>query len=398
MAASAKIIDLRNLLAERFPHPSCTTAKRLITGLPFLEESIGGGLPRGAITELISPGTSAGSASLIHALIHCAYRDNYFLALIDGRDSFDPCGLDNTWLQHLLWVRCSKASEAVKAADLLLRDGNFPLVIVDLVLNAPEELRKIPQTNWYRLQRLVEVLPTACLVLTRYEMVSSAQLKLVLENSWDIQTFESEDALSRLRIVVKRSHLAHPRSPKSAISGQLEMMFATIYLPNFYLQAATRHQPELCEKPVALIEEHERKPVVIQLNEAAENAGIRKGMTPSQALARSLQVVIKVRAPTQEKSIQEILLHYAFTLSPFVEDTAPGVCTVQFTDCRNLSEKVGRVIEQLAECEIRAQAAVAPTSDSSFLAAHLARPVLQIENAKEFLAPLPIETLAMAAT
>src|SRR5882762_8941760 len=85
-------------------------------------------------------------------------------------------------------------------------------------------------------------------------------------------------------------------------------MFATIYLPNFCLQAATRHQPGLCEKPVALIEEHERKPVVIQLNEAAENAGIRKGMTPSQALARSLRVVIKVRAPTQEKSIQEILM------------------------------------------------------------------------------------------
>ena len=207
MAASAKIIDLRNLLAERFPHPSCTTAKRLITGLPFLDDSIGRGLPHGTITELISPGTSAGSASLIHALVHCAYRDNYFLALIDGRDSVDPCGLDNAWLQHLLWVRCSKASEAVKAADLLLRDGNFPLVIVDLVLNAPEELRKIPQTNWYRLQRLIESAPTACLVLTRYEMVGSAKLKLVLESSWNLETFETEDAISQLRIVVKRSHL-----------------------------------------------------------------------------------------------------------------------------------------------------------------------------------------------
>src|ERR1044072_3853832 len=141
------------------------------------------------------------------------------------------------------------------------------------------------------------------------------------------------------------------------------MMFTTIYLPNFYLQAAVRHQPELREKPIALIEERERKPVIIQLNEAAENAGIRKGMTPSQALARSLRVVIKVRVPTQEKSMQEILLHHAFTLSPFVEDTAPGVCTLQLTDCRNLSEKVCRVIEQLAECEIRAQAAIAPTSD-----------------------------------
>ena len=174
-------------------------------------------------------------------------------------------------------------------------------------------------------------------------------------------------------------------------------MFATIYLPNFYLQAAVRHQPELCEKPVGLIEEHERKPVIIQLNEAAENTGIRKGMTPSQALARSLCVVIKVRAPAQEKSMQEILLHSAFTLSPFVEDTGPGICTIQFTDCHYLKEKVERVIEQLAKCEIRAQAAVAPTSEISFLAVHLARPVLQIENPKEFLVPLPIETLAMTA-
>jgi len=219
MAASAKIIDLRKLLAERFPHPSSAAASRLSTYLPCLENPTRGGLPRGAITELISAGMSAGSASLIHALVHCAYRDNYFMALIDGRDSFDPCGFDNASLQHLLWVRCSKASEAIKAADLLLRDGNFPLVIVDLVLNAPEELRKIPQTNWYRLQRLVEVLPTACLVLTRYEMVGSAQLKLLLENSWNIQTFESEDALSRLRIVVKRSHLQpEVRSQQSAVS------------------------------------------------------------------------------------------------------------------------------------------------------------------------------------
>ena len=174
-------------------------------------------------------------------------------------------------------------------------------------------------------------------------------------------------------------------------------MFATIYLPNFYLQAAIRHQPGLCAKPVALIEEQEKKPVIIQLNDVAEKAGIYKGMTPSQALARSLQVVIKVRSRQQEKSIQEILLHYAFTLSPFVEATAPGICTVQFTDHRHLKAKVLRLIDQLAECEISAQAGIAATPDTSFLAAHLARPVLQIENAKEFLAPLPIEVLETAS-
>jgi nucleotidyltransferase/DNA polymerase involved in DNA repair len=175
-------------------------------------------------------------------------------------------------------------------------------------------------------------------------------------------------------------------------------MFATIYLANFYLQAAMRHQPELQTQPVALIEEQEKKPVIIQLNEAAEQAGIRKGMTPSQALARSLQVTIKARVHTQEKSIQEILLHYAFTLSPFVEVAEPGVCTIQFTDNCDLGVKVSGVIEQLAECEITAQAGIAPTPDTSLLIAHLARPVLQVDNPKEFLAPLPTETLAMIAT
>jgi nucleotidyltransferase/DNA polymerase involved in DNA repair len=175
-------------------------------------------------------------------------------------------------------------------------------------------------------------------------------------------------------------------------------MFATIYLPNFYLQAAIRHQPKLRAQPLALLEEQEKKPVIIQLNEPAEQAGIRKGMTPSQALARYLQVTIKARARTQEKSIQEMLLHYAFTLSPFVEATKPGICTIQFTDNRNLSAKVSRVIEQLTECEIIAQAGIALTPDTSLLIAHLARPVLEINDAKEFLAPLPIETLAMIGT
>ncbi len=195
-------------------------------------------------------------------------------------------------------------------------------------------------------------------------------------------------------------------------------MFATIYLPDFYLQAALRHQPELRAKPVALIEEQENKPLIIQLNEAAQTAGIRKGMTPSQALARYLHVVIKVRARTQEKLIEQILLEHAFTLSPYVEATGPGVCTIQFTPHRLsgqtrfqpvcngqdahlpgragcLSSKLSCVIERLRKCEICAQAGIAPLPDASFLTAHLARPVLQIDDATKFLAPLPIETLGI---
>src|ERR1700741_5646888 len=107
MTMSGKIIDLRNLLAIRFPQAPMPVGTRLITGLAFFDQPVGGGLPKGAITELISPRTSAGSASLIHAFIRSAYRGNCFVALIDGHDSFDPCGLDNVLLQPLFGIRCT---------------------------------------------------------------------------------------------------------------------------------------------------------------------------------------------------------------------------------------------------------------------------------------------------
>ena len=205
MASSSSIVDLRNLLAERFPQQAPNPHLRLATGLPLIDEAIGGGLPKSAITELSSPNVSAGSALLICALLDRAHRDGYFLGLIDGRDSFDPQSLGPARLRNLLWVRCTKAFDAVKAADLLLRDGNFPLLILDLVLNLPEELRKIPQTTWYRLQRLVEAAPTAFLVLTRASILSSAQLKLSLNNAWTLADLEQDTIAAQLKIVVKRT-------------------------------------------------------------------------------------------------------------------------------------------------------------------------------------------------
>ena len=212
MGATNKVVDLRKLLAERFPHPTSPPTSVLQTGLSFLDQTAGGGLPKNAITELITPRRSAGSASLVHALLRSVQRDRHFVALIDGSDSFDPGSSENSSLRHLLWVRCRKAFDAVKAADLLLRDGNFPLVIVDLVLNSADELRKIPQTSWYRLQRLVEAAATACLIINRQSVVSSAQLTIVLDNSWTLETLEKESAISDLRFRIQRSAIGGRRA------------------------------------------------------------------------------------------------------------------------------------------------------------------------------------------
>src|SRR5947208_12296147 len=202
MAASGRIIDRRDLLAERFQHPLAHAGGQI--SIPLLGRASDGGLGKGAITEIISPNTSAGSALLIHNLLQVAQRDRFFLALIDGRDSFDVQSVDATTLQHLLWVRCEKATEAIKAADFILRDGNFPLVLLDLVLNPVEELRHIPATSWYRLQRLVEPAPTAFVVLSRHNMVASARTKIVLENRWTLPALSGDNPGAQLHSKVRR--------------------------------------------------------------------------------------------------------------------------------------------------------------------------------------------------
>ncbi len=219
--AAGRIIDLRRLLAEKFPRESLPAGDQLATGLPFFDQALGGGLTKSAITE-ISPGPErAGSASLIAALLQRAAVERFFLALIDGRDSFDPQSICPVVLRHLLWVRCRRASEAMQAADLLLRDGNFPLVILDLVLNPLAELRKIPSSNWYRLQRLVEPVPTAFLALTPRSMISSAQWKVSLENRWTLPQLDwvAADLQGQLKFRLQRAQPNKWRSEQVAQVG-----------------------------------------------------------------------------------------------------------------------------------------------------------------------------------
>ncbi len=219
MAANRKIIDLRSLLAERFMPANASRGNgHLITGIDVLDQT--GALAKGAITELISARPSAGSALLIHALLKVAQRDRFFLALIDGRDSFDAETAGSAALAHLLWIRCESAAEAVKAADFLLRDGNFPLVILDLILNSANELRRIPPTSWYRLQRLVEPSSTAFLVMSRHNLVPSARTKLVLENQWQLAHLENDNALSQVRLCVRRSNFAVCYSERSGAKSR----------------------------------------------------------------------------------------------------------------------------------------------------------------------------------
>ncbi len=106
-------------------------------------------------------------------------------------------------------------------------------------------------------------------------------------------------------------------------------MFATLLLPQFFLQAVLRHAPARETEPVALLDDEERKAFLLETNEAARCYGLEKGTSATQALARCPGLLLRTRDRTAETILQEILVQHAFMLSPFVESTAPGVCTLE---------------------------------------------------------------------
>src|SRR4051794_35016651 len=105
-------------------------------------------------------------------------------------------------------------------------------------------------------------------------------------------------------------------------------MFAVVHLPQFSLQAVLRHEPELWSKPVALVDPSVRTPLVCEMTEPAGQAGVTPGLTATQAMARCGQVLLRPRSLRQEAAATNALLQCAYAFSPHLENTAPGVCTL----------------------------------------------------------------------
>jgi hypothetical protein len=195
MAAPTNILDLRRMLADRFPGAQTgfrqSRAGFLPTGIPALDHLLGGGLPKGEVTELVGDGPGSGSAQALHALLAQTAADGRFLALVDGADSFDIDAPTPASLERLLLVRCRSAEEALKAADLLLRDRNFPLVALDLKLNPPAQLRRVQASVWHRLGRIAEHNGTTLLVVTPFPMVGAVTVRVEARSGLRMKTLEA---------------------------------------------------------------------------------------------------------------------------------------------------------------------------------------------------------------
>jgi protein ImuB len=180
-------------------------------------------------------------------------------------------------------------------------------------------------------------------------------------------------------------------------------MYAVIQLPDFAMQAALRHEPDLWPQPVALVDSALAPPRVCAVTDAARAAGVAEGLTQPQTQARCRGAVFRRRSPAQEAGATEVLLQCAFGFSPRVENTGPGLCALDLRDLAELKDAdeavfakwAARLRQALLALGLRSSVGIGPTPN---VARHASRRVdtagIVVGDPAKFIAGLPVDTLA----
>ncbi len=168
------------------------------------------------------------------------------------------------------------------------------------------------------------------------------------------------------------------------------MSFAVFWVPDFALHALRRSDPAFARKPVALVTGEGRKAVVIEVS--PEATGITPGLAVPLAMARCPGLILRPRDPKAEVEAQRLLIASAFTLSPRVEATAAGQCTVDLQGAgQTRTEAASRLrVVELAQAGLPLRAGLAATPLLASYAARQAGPILIVRDARAFLRPLPL--------
>jgi hypothetical protein len=187
-SANALRKQIEHTLEGRFP-AALSPAPRIIrevaaTGIEEVDRLLDGGLPVGAISEIVGP-QSSGRTSLIMAFLAQLTAEDSVCAWVDPNDAFDPesAAANGVDLKKLLWVRCRDVSpsqqssasqkssagfkrpdvrpwtrldQALRATDLLLQAGGFASIVLDLGDTAPQHGNRIPLATWFRFRQAAD--------------------------------------------------------------------------------------------------------------------------------------------------------------------------------------------------------------------------------------------------
>ncbi|PAW75302.1 MAG: hypothetical protein B9S38_01975 [Verrucomicrobiia bacterium Tous-C4TDCM] len=205
--AAAVIDELRRKLREKFPEAhaaSPVAAEEAAPEQPFDPAFF----PPGAISEVVGSGVGMLVAGLLGEPAECAALPDF--VLVDGGDGFDPASYTAQACSRLLWVRCLTAEEMLKAADLLVRDGNVPFILLDTCGIARRDLQALAGSLWWRLKLAAEASGCRLVVMSSSPQVPCAGVRVALTARLGLEDFEvpRREVIGRLRVMEERKRRA----------------------------------------------------------------------------------------------------------------------------------------------------------------------------------------------
>jgi hypothetical protein len=186
MGAATKIrVEIENKLANRVPSALTLKIKQapelFITGVAEVDRILGGGIPRGSITE-VSGTASTGKTSFGLTAIASITQLGNACAWVDVNDALSPeaAAAASVDLRRLLWLRMSverkqksvdkpwsRLEQGLNATDLLLHAGGFGAIVLDMSDVLPQHTMRVPLATWYRFRLAAEQARTALIFLTQ---------------------------------------------------------------------------------------------------------------------------------------------------------------------------------------------------------------------------------------
>ena len=175
------------------------------------------------------------------------------------------------------------------------------------------------------------------------------------------------------------------------------MRFASIFVPDFSLQALFMKKPELQTKAIALIDGIPPILRVMAANEQAQKAGVEVGLLKAQAEAVGVDVV--QRSVELEEAAHVLLLACARAFSPRVQDKAIDLMVLDMDGLKSLfgsPEQIAKKIHSfLLRERLLVNVAVAENPDSATLAARGYKGVTIISQAAQ-IGRLPLALLDLS--
>lgn len=161
-------------------------------GIPELDQQ-GTGMMRGCLTEICGPASSGRTTLMLSAMREITRRGEY-CALVDTSSAFNPYSgaANEVVLKNLFVVRCAaphpkltSVDKALRAVDMIVSDGGFGLVILDLGDIRPELAQKVPLSYWYRFRRAVESTNSCFVVVEQHPFARSCAAQVITLRSCD---------------------------------------------------------------------------------------------------------------------------------------------------------------------------------------------------------------------